>query len=250
METHSMPSKLPREEINAKARAAYARRVAGEVHLGVVQQDEAIRETSRVAGLKTFPATNPCAAGHLERYVSDGKCAVCVRQRAADARKNNPELAKARFDDWYARNTEQLRTYRKTYYQNNIDALKAAMKEDYIENREARLAYEVTRRAANPDLYKIRDTNKRARQRGAKGSHTLDEIKHLFQKQRGRCAYFRVCGNRISMGRGGFHKDHITAVINGGSNFISNIQLTCGPCNMHKHTDDPLVFARKNGMLL
>lgn len=72
-----------------------------------------------------------------------------------------------------------------------------------------------------------------------------EQIKHLFAKQRGRCAN---CRCKITFDT--MHKDHIIALSRGGSNSIRNIQLLCVPCNRKKHNKDPVDFAREQGRLL
>lgn len=85
---------------------------------------------------------------------------------------------------------------------------------------------------------------RRARVKQATGSFTTAEIDSLFEKQRGRCT---CCGDKLSKG---FHRDHIVALKNGGSNSISNIQLLCPPCHRTKGALDPMEWARKHGRLL
>jgi 5-methylcytosine-specific restriction endonuclease McrA len=80
--------------------------------------------------------------------------------------------------------------------------------------------------------------------RDAEGSHTADELKALFQRQRGKCAY---CVKSI---RDGYHVDHVVALAKGGSNWITNISLACAKCNTSKGAADPIEFARRNGRLI
>lgn len=84
----------------------------------------------------------------------------------------------------------------------------------------------------------------RAKQRNAAGSHTPTELDRLFILQRSKCAYCR-----ISLARG-YEEDHIVPLALGGSDFISNIQLTCQKCNRDKRAKHPLVYAREIGLLL
>jgi 5-methylcytosine-specific restriction endonuclease McrA len=88
------------------------------------------------------------------------------------------------------------------------------------------------------------EQRRRARKRAAEGSHTVDELKALFQRQRGKCAY---CGVSI---RNGYHIDHVIPLARGGSNWIANIALACAKCNLTKSATDPIVFARRLGKLL
>ena len=72
------------------------------------------------------------------------------------------------------------------------------------------------------------EANRRARKRAAGGSHTLEQVMELMERQQGVCA---CCQRSI---RKEFHRDHIVALASGGSNDISNIQLLCPPCNREK----------------
>lgn len=49
---------------------------------------------------------------------------------------------------------------------------------------------------------------------------------------------------------GVFHRDHRTALVNGCTNDIGNIELLCGPCNQRKSAKDEIAWANENGRLL
>lgn len=85
---------------------------------------------------------------------------------------------------------------------------------------------------------------RRARSRTAPGSFTAAQIDALYLAQRGRCACCRVKLNGV------FHRDHRTALVNGGTNDIGNIELLCGPCNQRKSAKDEIAWANENGRLL
>lgn len=85
---------------------------------------------------------------------------------------------------------------------------------------------------------------RRARRRNAGGTFTGEEVENLYQRQKGRCA---CCTKKLG---NAFHRDHILALINGGMNDISNIQLLCPSCNLRKGRLDPLEWARRNGRLI
>lgn len=87
---------------------------------------------------------------------------------------------------------------------------------------------------------------RRAAKRNAGGSFTAAEIDELYRKQRGCCAG-HGCG--VKLGKR-FHRDHIVALANGGTNDIGNIQLLCKPCNLRKNDKDPIDWAQQNGRLL
>jgi len=82
---------------------------------------------------------------------------------------------------------------------------------------------------------------RRAMQRELGGSFTVAEIQELFVLQEGKCVY---CKADLSMV--GFHRDHMTPLVRGGSNEISNIQLLCPNCNRRKHdkTHEEFIMSR------
>lgn len=117
-------------------------------------------------------------------------------------------------------------------------------------NKERHYAMHLAWVAANPDrwqdLQRQNHRKRRARKRGAEGSYTEKEVRELYEKQRGKCA-MPWCHASL---KAGFHRDHITSLSAGGSNFIENIQLLCPTCNMKKHVKDPVEFAQANGYLI
>lgn len=70
--------------------------------------------------------------------------------------------------------------------------------------------------------------NRYARQKGATGSHTLQEWTSLKESFDNKCAF---CGETKPL-----TKDHIIPLSKGGDNNISNIQPLCRNCNSKKHT--------------
>ena len=96
----------------------------------------------------------------------------------------------------------------------------------------------------NPEKVRAESHRRRALKRAAEGSHTADELKALLESQRGKCVY---CGISI---RKGYHVDHLVALARGGTNWISNIQLTCPRCNTSKGARDHFEFAQRLGKLL
>lgn len=85
---------------------------------------------------------------------------------------------------------------------------------------------------------------RRARKKQVGGSFTPEQITELYLKQRGCCAN---CGCALG---DRFHRDHRTALADGGDNDITNIELLCKPCNLKKSKKDPLAWAKENGRLL
>jgi 5-methylcytosine-specific restriction endonuclease McrA len=88
---------------------------------------------------------------------------------------------------------------------------------------------------------------RRARENEASGSFTKGDILNLFKMQKGKCAYFKTCGQKLG---DKYHIDHIVPLTKGGSNWPRNLQLTCIRCNCSKGWKDPIDFAQQMGSLL
>lgn len=96
-------------------------------------------------------------------------------------------------------------------------------------------------RKANP--HKTREWQQNRKNRKA-GRLEYGTIPRLMEAQRGKCAYC-ACDIRKS-----YHVDHITPLSKGGKHEAANVQLLCGPCNLHKSDRDPIYFAQLSGRLL
>jgi 5-methylcytosine-specific restriction endonuclease McrA len=234
------------------------------------------RREAVASGARRFFTGEPCERVHVsQRRLGDGTCIQCGReQRVAwkaahrdeinaaerEARKLNPERAKAISDRYVS--SAKAKANRQAYYLANTDAVKRRAREWSLANPDRILARRQTDYAANKDIIKqrvrewneahpeatrARGRNYRARLNSAEGSHTGAEIKALFKTQRGRCAYFAHCGTSL---KGGYHADHIRPLARGGSNWITNIQLTCEACNNKKRAIDPVEYARRIGLLV
>lgn len=174
---------------------------------------------ARAARLKRFFTGEPCSRGHIaERYVSTGMCIGCCRTVYAEGNERYKQA-----------NKDKVREWQKIKYERN----KHKYKEGYA-------AY----RRINKDKVNAWNRSRKAREKHAIGSFTAEDVARIFKAQRERCAY---CRRSIKKD---YHIDHIIAVSNGGTNNPNNIQLLCPECNMSKHSKDPIVFARENGLLL
>lgn len=76
---------------------------------------------------------------------------------------------------------------------------------------------------------------RRIRKLGAEGSHTTAELRELWSRQEGSCAY---CLGSITPDNN--HLDHVHPLSRGGSDGIENLLYTCPPCNLSKK--DKLLF--------
>jgi hypothetical protein len=220
------------------------------------------RADALARGLTRYFTGKPCKHGHLsERTSCNGGCIACnaisiaalyysesAEQRAA---------RQARTTAWKDAHRDQVRAEGRAYSRANRDKANAWK----VTNRDKVNAAEREARLRDPEAYKsrinkylatdkgkygqrARTQNYQASRRGADGSHTREEIWALYDAQNGECVYCRV-----SL-KNGYHADHIQPVSKGGSNWITNIQLTCASCNVRKHATDPIVYAQRLGRLL
>ena len=218
------------------------------------------RAEARAAGLKRFFTGEPCKHGHIaQRQTANNQCWGCkkpVTKEYMDAwLARNPDKRKAITAAYWARNRERYQAYYVTNRERLLsrNAVWRAANLDVVRQADARWARENPERVKrnhrnwvlkNPEKVATEARKSRARRLKAEGTHTAAEISALLEKQGGKCVY---CRKSI---KSKYHADHIVPLARGGSNWISNIQLTCPACNHRKNRMDPLKFAAKLGRLL
>lgn len=69
---------------------------------------------------------------------------------------------------------------------------------------------------------------RRAKEKGAEGTHTSKDIDLQYHSQRGRCWH---CGIELN---GKFHVDHLIPLDRGGTNWPNNLVCSCAKCNQTK----------------
>jgi 5-methylcytosine-specific restriction endonuclease McrA len=127
---------------------------------------------------------------------------------------------------------ESLRRYRertRAWWAKHPERRAPSYREFYLNNKEA---------------VRANDRRRRGRKLGAEGSHTKEDIRHLFLMQKGKCAF---CLKPLGKG---FHIDHFEPLALGGSNDRSNLRLLHKTCNLSKWAKDPFDHAREHGLLL
>ena len=250
----------------------YHRKLHKETHVPKGLGSKHPRTVARKAGALTYTPANPCPRNHdSKRFVNTAKCIQCQSEANQVYKRENAETAAAYMVIWRAKNLDPMEVsianakYRKqnheaillrearfrarTVEQRKADSLarywrtpekhRARARGWAIANPLRAKAKDKAYRIAHPEICKAQASRRRVRLKGGEGSHTGHEIKVLFIKQKGRCAY---CFIKLI---GKYHKDHYIAVSRGGTDWISNIRLACGPCNSKKWATDALVFIRR-----
>ncbi len=160
--------------------------------------------------------------------------------------KRDRRLYKAAYD---AANKEKNAAYRvanrdthrvqnAAWYATNRERVLTKIQARYTERRQELAAYGRRYYAENTDQMKANAARRKARVRGADGSHTLAEWRAKCVECDHRCVY---CGGAVPLTR-----DHVVAVANGGTDYIENIVPACAPCNSSKRTRSAEDFGRTN----
>jgi len=171
-----------------------------------------------------------------------------MEERRQKRKEASLEKQKARAREYYIKNREAIRLHQNAKRAEKCDDYKARDRIYYLNNQSSIRAKQKAYREANPEIKRSLHHKRRSIKAGAEGKFTSAEIADLLKKQRIMCA---LCSRKLKdSGPEKFHMDHIQPLSKGGTNWISNIQLTCPSCNLKKNAKDPFEFAKQNGKLL
>lgn len=158
----------------------------------------------------------PCVHGHVsERFAKNGHCVVCGLKRS---------------NERYALHGERLRAQRLARYYADPQEHNRRVAEWSKQNKDKIAQIQKRWRERNPDKRCSWEHRRLARKANAKGSYTAEDIAAILVAQRHRCNGPN-CGVDILIS---YTIDHIIPLSRGGSNWPTNLQLLCQPCNSSK----------------
>ncbi len=182
-----------------------------------------------------------------------------ISERNKVRRAANPEKYREQERRRREANPEKYREIQRRHVEKNREEINARGRADYLINRDKRI--EAVRRSRekhpeaqkeygrayaaanaekrreynklydqqNPEKRRERERRRRAKKRGAIGSHTAAEVTQMYFDQNGLCAYCEVDLNEY------YHVDHMIPLSRGGADSADNLALACQPCNQHKY---------------
>lgn len=152
---------------------------------------------------------------------------------------------------WREENREHYIEYHRQYYYGNHDTMLEKARATRERHAERAAAYRIVYYYANrerlldqkkdyarrhAEAIANRSRQRRARQKGAEGTHTPEDVERIRRSQNGNCWW---CGKKIE-GKG--HIDHRIPLVRGGGNDASNLVISCPTCNMRKGKKLPSEF--------
>jgi 5-methylcytosine-specific restriction endonuclease McrA len=202
-----------------------------------------------------------------------------VLARVKSAYMANPERVKARVRSWKVENRDRVRASSRKCYQENRDEMRersrllrsknrdkelqrsrafrethrkrlnAEARQRVAELKQADPSFVLRERARQRDYYSrnkdkgaVKNSKRRAKILKAEGHYSANDVARLRNAQKHRCA---VCKSKRKL-----TVDHIIPLTAGGSNWPSNLQMLCLPCNSAKRDRDPIAFMQSRGALL
>lgn len=212
-----------------------------------------LRSDAKAFNSKYYYTGISCCRGHqAPRVTTSGACVECAviwRER------NHAEIAE-NYRVWYAKNQEAQIEYNRKYLNDNRPAIREKARVRGKKYRDAdpkkfaaRAMEYYYRNMKNPafrERQSLRSSIQHGKRKGAEGTFTPDDVSEILRRQKYKCA---ECGVSVRSKKSR-HIDHVMPLALGGTNWPSNIQILCPPCNLSKGAKHPIDFAQRKGRLL
>jgi len=217
-----------------------------------------VRRCLPVRGTRPLISTKTCTKCGIVKDIGEfrrclrwigGRCKDCEKVYKKAYHVKNQDWANQYCADYRARNRDEILKDKARYRVDNADKVRIGKAKWYAENKDRVLRSRAKWRAENLEKAAVFVRVRRARARGAEGTHTAEDIDRIRQLQKDRCVYWKIRSGCKGKLHGKGHVDHIVPLSKGGSNWPSNLQLTCAPCNLSKRDKDPVTFAQNIGLL-
>jgi hypothetical protein len=181
------------------------------------ESKEFYKDRSKKSGLDSY-----CKKCRAEWHLKHRKE---YRKWLREWRKKNPEKVKG----YYKKATE----YHKKWREENPDWLKKWREKNPHKYKEYDRVYDKQYKKNHPNIIKQnrRIYKLRRRRKNIKGFHTIAEWENLKKRYNYMCLGCKRKEPEIKLTR-----DHIVPVIEGGTDYIDNIQPLCHNCNSQKNT--------------
>lgn len=158
-------------------------------------------------------------------------CKPCTKRRQqawVDAKRDRVRGQKAAYESKYP---ERVKASKESWYQRNKALMIQRSRERRTQNPGLRNLQARQQYAKDPTPFIVRSNRRMEREKEVGGKFTELDRCALFQIQRGMCAN-PYC--QADLSETGFHADHKTPVLLGGSHDPMNRQLLCPTCNHRK----------------
>lgn len=193
----------------------------------------------------------PASEFYVDKRRKDGlysHCKMCHSVIGADYRKANPEKVAAKNARYSLAHKEEIAARARAWQKANpekaaarLQAWREANPEYVLERqrkwREAHPEYDREWKKQNPEKVAASVRNYRARKRNAPGTHTAEDVQAQYDRQKGHCKW---CDCKVG---NDYHVDHAVPLSKGGSNWPSNLVISCPSCNISKNDKHPMDYA-------
>lgn len=203
------------------------------------------KSQARERGLNKYFTGKPCKNGHVDqRHMHNSVCMGCIRVASRNWYKKRRDHKREKSKQVYLANRTNVMARTNAYRIKHKDKYQVWVKSWAKNNPEKMYEFSKNWRKKNSHRVATWNRNNQAKRKLAVGTHSIEDILLRLKWQHGMCAACRVDISKK------YHVDHYQPLARGGSNYPSNLQLLCQPCNNRKHAKDPIDFYRSLGFLL